>query len=214
MKRTYLFDFDGVILDSEKFHYEAWKHVAGLVSVDFSFSEYVPFQSRGRKAVISYLLEKAKISFDEKIFNELSAEKSAFFARSTRYVGAENLIPGVADFIKKLKSLNFSLGLCSSAVTANDMLLKLGLARYFDVVFDGKKDLPKKPDPAVFLAASSFFGESPKNCVVFEDSVSGVTSALNGGFNVIGIGENLSFFEGEFPIFKDFIGVNDYIFGK
>ena len=204
MIQGFIFDFDGVICDSEKYHFLAWKDTASALSLDFTREEYVPFQSRGRKAVVSYLCQKANIPFTDDVFNRLSAVKSASFARLTRSVGANDLIKGADTFIKYLWEKNYPLAVASSASTAKEMLSALSLDGYFKAVVDGKDDLPKKPDPAVFLKAASMLDLPPENCLVFEDSPAGVTAAKNGGFPVVGIGDALE--KTDFVILKNFLG--------
>lgn len=198
----FLFDFDGVVCDSEKYHYLAWKETAKKLSLDFSREEYVPFQSTGRERVIRYLCQKANTPYTDDLFKTLSAVKSKAFARLTRSVGTEDLIKGAEDFIKALYEKGYLLAVASSASTAKEMLETLRLDNYFAAVVDGKDNLPKKPDPAVFLEAAKRLCASPETCVVFEDSPAGVLSAKNGDFPVIGIGETLK--DADVKSFPDF----------
>ena len=201
-KTGFLFDFDGVICDSEKFHHRAWQQVAGLLGVEFTKEDYVPFQSTGRRVVITELCRRAHRTLTEDLFAQLSEKKSLCFAAAIRDVGKKDLIPGAEDFIKLLFDRNKRLAVASSASTAKEMLDTLDLSRYFSAVVDGKNGLAKKPDPAVFLAACARLSLSPADCVVFEDSPAGVQAGLAGGFSVVGIGENVRKFN--IPIFADF----------
>lgn len=211
MKKGFIFDFDGVICDSEKFHHRAWQEVATTLGVEFGAEEYVPYQSTGREKVIAYLLKKAKKPYSEDVFQRLSAVKSAAFARLTRFVGATDLIKGAESFIKRLYLTGATLAVASSASTARLMLRTLSLDAYFAAVIDGSDGYEKKPNPAVFLAAAEKIGLSPSECVVFEDSPAGVEGAKRGGFEVIGIGKNLS--NAQLNVFDDFTGVEKFFFG-
>lgn len=210
MQKGFIFDFDGVICDSEKFHHLAWQQTAATLGLSFSREEYVPFQSTGRRVVITYLLQKANIPFTEERFSALSAVKSAAFARLTEHVGANDLIKGADKFILRLYEEGYPLAVASSASSAKKMLSALGLSRYFAVQLDGTDALPKKPDPTVFLTAARLLGLSPKEITVFEDSAAGVLAAQNGGFSVVGIGDTLS--PSSFPICKDFTEVYSLFF--
>jgi len=201
-KKGFLFDFDGVVCDSEKFHHLAWQNVAGLLGVPFSREDYVPFQSTGRRVVITELCRRARLPFTEEIFTRLSEKKSMFFAEAIRGVGKKDLIPGVEDYLLFLTRHEKRLAVASSASTAEEMLDRLGLSPFFSVVVDGKRGLPKKPDPAVFDAARLGLGLTVDDCIVFEDSPAGVQAGLNGGFAVCGIGENVQGFD--IPVFSDF----------
>lgn len=208
-----IFDFDGVICDSEKYHHLAWEQTARTLGVSFSREEYVPFQSTGRKKVIAYLSEKANVPFTEETFQTLSAVKSSSFARLTDNVGAEDLIKGVDTFIKRLSGDGVLLAMASSASSAKKMLTKLGLSPYFTVLLDGNDVPEKKPDPTIFLTAAKKLGLSPEDCTVFEDSAAGVQGAKAGGFSVVGIGETLPF-ETDYPRFHDFTDAYRFFFAQ
>lgn len=199
MKKGYIFDFDGVICDTENFHYLAWKKVAEEINTSFSEEEYKPFRSTGRKTVISFLLSKAGIAYSDELYDRLCAVKSSCYARLTDSVGANNLIKGADVFIKKLYSEGYSLAVASSGSFATVLLKKLNLFDYFGSVIDGTYPIPKKPDPTVFLTASESLGLPVSDCVVFEDSQSGIEAAKRGGFTVVGVGG----IKGDYSI-KDF----------
>ena len=206
-----IFDFDGVICDSEKYHYLAWEQTAKVVGVSFTREEYVPFQSTGRKKVIAYLCEKAGLSVTDELFDRLSAVKSETFARLTDKVGADDLIKGVDTFIRKLHESGYVLAMASSASSAKRMLTKLGLSPYFAVLLDGNDVAEKKPDPTIFLTAAEKLGLTPAECTVFEDSPAGVLAAKTGGFSVVGMGTTLPT-ETDYPRFNDFTEAYPFFF--
>lgn len=213
MTKGCIFDFDGVICDSEKYHHLAWEEVAKLLRVPFSREEYVPFQSTGRRKVIAYLCEKAGVPFTEDRFSTLSAAKSDAFARLTQYVGADDLIKGVNTFIRTLYERNCLLAMASSASSAKRMLQNLRLSDYFTVLLDGNDVAEKKPDPTIFLTAAAKLGLSPDQVTVFEDSPAGVQAAKSGGFAVVGIGATLPW-NTDYPRFTDFTGVDPFFFAQ
>lgn len=188
MKKGYIFDFDGVICDTENFHYLAWKKVAEELNTSFSEEEYQPFRSTGRKTVISFLLSKAGVEYSEELYDRLCSLKSSCYADLTDSVGTKNLVEGADVFIKKLHSEGYSLAVASSGSFATVLLKKLNLFDYFQSVIDGTYPIPKKPDPTVFLTAAESLGLSVSDCIVFEDSPSGVEAAKRGGFAVVGVG--------------------------
>lgn len=208
-----IFDFDGVICDSEKYHHLAWEQTAKKLGVSFTREEYVPFQSTGRKRVIDYLCKKANVPFTEDRFLRLSAVKSEVFARLTDNVGADDLIKGADVFIKTLYDRNVPLAMASSASSAKKKLRLLGLDRYFTVLLDGNDVAEKKPDPTIYLTAAAKLGLSPACVTVFEDSPAGVQGAKAGGFSVVGIGTTLPF-EAGYPRFTDFTDAYPYFFAE
>ena len=202
MKKGFIFDFDGVICDTEKYHYLAWKTVAENAGVTFTREEYSLFQSRGRKPVIEYIAEKSGKVYTEELYSKMSEEKSALFSSLTEGLSEKNLINGIKEFLIKIREKGGKTSVASSSENAGKNISVLNLGKYFDAVADGTEVAKKKPDPEVFLVAAKKLNLSPAECVVFEDSVSGVEGALKGGFSVIGVGEFL--FRDDIPVIKDF----------
>jgi HAD superfamily hydrolase (TIGR01509 family) len=201
-----IFDFDGVICDTEKYHFAAWREIALELGVGFSYEEYLPFQSRGRAVVISYLCAKAGKPLTENLLEVFSKEKGMKFAELSKSVGKNDLIAGADVFIELLYKNCVPLAVASSSSSAGVLLSRLGLAEYFSAIVDGRENLPKKPDPAVFLRAAELLGIPCGQCLVFEDSPSGIAAAETGGFRVVGVGENVKY--RRIKTIKDFSGVS------
>ena len=210
MKKGFLFDFDGVLCNSEKYHYLAWREVALSVGVSFTPEDYLPFQSTGRRNVIRELCLRAGLPFEEDRFQNMSALKSAAFARAIERVDKRDLVAGVEKFLVRLRQENVRLAIASGARTAKEMAITLQISDYFDVIVDGAEGLPPKPDPAVFLTACHKLGLTPEDCYVFEDSKAGIQAGLAGGFSIIGIGPVAR--ETGVPSYDDFLGVYQAFF--
>ncbi len=188
MIKACIFDFDGVVVDSEKkYHYLGWQLVAKEIGADFSYEEYCPFKSAGRAKVIPYLFEKVgKVATDEDIaiYSKLRQEKMDFaFAN----VSEKDIMPGVIDFINLLKSHGIKVGVASASASSSGVAKRLNIFDLFDTFVDGNAGCRHKPSPDIFLLCASNLCIEPSECVVFEDSINGVKGAINAGMKVVGV---------------------------
>ena len=181
-----IFDFDGVILDTEKYHYLAWKKAFAKVGYELSEEEYAPLKSMGRVKTIKHLEEKLNTTFDENLKEELITIKADTFEEGIKNLSEDDILPGLKDFLESLKNKNKKLAVASSSQTCKELLAKYDLDQYFDVVLDGNTKCEKKPSPVIFLEAKRLLGGN--NCLVFEDSQVGVLAAKNANMDVISIG--------------------------
>jgi len=183
-----LFDLDGVVVFTDKYHYLAWKELSDENGWDFT--EEVNHGCRGvpRMESLEVILRHNNV--------ELSEEKKVAFAdrKNKRYVellqtiGDDDIYPGVVPFLQKLRERGLKIGLCSSSKNAKLVLDNLGLSKWFDAVVTGDEVAKSKPDPEIFLLGAKRLGVNPDVCVVFEDAPSGVESALAAGMKCIGVG--------------------------
>lgn len=185
---AYIFDFDGVVADTEKLHFAAWNKGFELFGDTLTEEEYLPLKSTGRKHIVD--------TFSKKIGREISEEKALEICEIKDY-GFKELVSkadktlrinGIEDFLIKLKNEGKKLAVASSASTTTEMLRKVELEEYFEVVADGNLGLPKKPDPAVFIKAAELLGVPPERCLVFEDSPAGLKAAENAGMSFVAVG--------------------------
>lgn len=185
---AYIFDFDGVVADTEKLHFFAWNKGFEIMGGSLTEEEYLPLKSTGRRHIVN--------TFSKKIGREISEEetlrickiKDDCFKSLAEKADKSLRIKGIEDFLIKLKSKGKKLAVASSASTTTEMLKKVELENYFSVVADGNLCLPKKPDPAIFLKASELLGISADRCLVFEDSPAGLKGAKNAGMSFVAVG--------------------------
>ena len=183
-----VFDFDGVIMDTEKYHYLAWKGVLEPYGISLTEADYDPLRSTGSSAIADVLLEKYAVSLSGAEKSALIEKKRALFSEMIAGLSEKDLIPGVIDYLDYLKSNYMKMAVASSSVTAIDQLKRFDLLRYFDFAIDGTNDLKKKPAPDVFLKAAEQLRSRSEETLVFEDSFAGAKAALAGGFDLIKIG--------------------------
>lgn len=194
MKKAFIFDLDGVIVDTAKFHYLAWKELANNLGFDFSEKQNEMLKGVSRSKSLEILLEIGKISLTQDHKEKLMFEKNQRYLSSVESLGTSEILPGIKDLILFLKSKNILVALGSASKNAIPLLKSLELFEFFDAIVDGNDVTHAKPDPEVFLLAAEKLRVSPDNCVVVEDSQAGIQAANIAGMTSVGIGspENLS----------------------
>ena len=177
--KAFIFDFDGVIMDTESLHFKAWNKGFEIMGDTLTEEEYLPLKSTGRKHIVNNFAKKIGREITEAEALRICEIKDDYFKYLCESIDKTLLINGVEDFLIKLKNEGKQIAVASSASTTTELLEKVGLTKYFDVVADGNLGLPKKPDPAVFLEAADLLGVDAKDCLVFEDSPAGLKAAEN-----------------------------------
>ena len=187
MIKACIFDFDGVIIDSEKYHHLGWLWVAQELGVDFSYEEYAPLKSAGRATVIPYLFEKAGKPLQEGDIEKYFQIRAEKIDVALAKLNENDILTGVVDFIKLLKSNGIKVAVASASASSNKVAKRFGLYDLFDVFVDGEAKRLAKPNPDIFLYTASLLGVAPSECVVFEDSINGVLAANNAQMKCVGI---------------------------
>jgi len=185
--KAFIFDFDGVVMDTESLHFKAWNKGFSLLGNTLTEKEYLPLKSTGRKHIVNTFSHKIGREITEEETLEICKIKDDYFKELCKNIDKNLLIKGIEDFLIKLKSENKKIAIASSASTTTELLKKVGLTKYFDVVADGNLGLPKKPDPAIFLKAASLLGVDAKDCLVFEDSLAGLKACENASMDFVAV---------------------------
>ncbi|MBF9016925.1 MULTISPECIES: beta-phosphoglucomutase [unclassified Oceanispirochaeta] len=198
--RGVLFDLDGVLVDTAKYHYQAWSKLAE--SLGFSFSEEDNERLKGvsRAACLEILLTIGNVSLTEKEKEEAMAGKNANYVDMISHMSPRGILPGVLELLKELQEAGIKTALGSASRNAPIILEKTGLKDYLDAVVDGNRTTQAKPNPEVFLLGASDLNLKPEECVVFEDAAAGIEAGIAGGMLTVGIGH------------KDQLGAADALF--
>lgn len=188
-----IFDMDGVIVDTAKFHFQAWKRMAQLFGGDLTEEQNEKLKGVSRKGSLEFILEANGVEKSEKEKIELANQKNEWYLELIGSLDKSELLPGVLELIQQLDSLNISIALGSASRNAITILKMMGIDHYFNTLIDGNSVEKSKPNPEVFIKGAEGMQVNPKNCIVFEDSSKGIQAAKSGGFIPIGIGrpENL-----------------------
>lgn len=184
-----LFDLDGVICHTDRFHYQAWKAIADRLGV--YFDEGINNRLRGvsRMESLEIVLEKAERSFSREEKEALAAEKNSIYRKLLATMTAADLAPSVKETLDALRGRGLKLAIGSSSKNAAYILERIGLSGFFDAVSDGNHITRSKPDPEVFLLAAEALSVPPTDCLVVEDAEAGVAAAHNGGMDSAGISD-------------------------
>ncbi|MEM6316265.1 MAG: beta-phosphoglucomutase [Bacteroidota bacterium] len=183
-----LFDLDGVIVDTAKYHFLAWKEMANQLGFDFTEKENEQLKGVSRMDSINLILGWGGIELTEAEKLKWATEKNEMYQAYLQKMDDKEILPGVLDFVKSLKAKGIKVALGSSSKNAVLALTKVGMLDYFEAIIDGTKTTRSKPDPQVFEMGAEALGVQPNECIVFEDAASGVEAALKGGFYAIGMG--------------------------
>lgn len=183
-----IFDLDGVIVDTAKYHFLAWKRLTDQLGIDFSEEDNERLKGVSRLASLEIILEIGKRQIDENHKMEYATLKNKWYGEYIARMTPTEILPGCLDFIKELRKANILTAVGSASKNTPMILERVGISHMFDAVADGNNVRRAKPDPEVFLKAAELLNTDVKQCVVFEDAAAGVTAALNAGMMCIGIG--------------------------
>lgn len=183
-----IFDLDGVIVDTAKYHYKAWKRIADELGFEFTEQHNERLKGVSRMRSLEILLEIGNINVDEETKLKLAEKKNNWYIEYISKMDKSEILPGVEDFIKSLRQKNIKIALGSASKNTMIILKNLYIVHYFDAIIDGNKVTKAKPDPEVFLLGAEELGLNAENCVVFEDAEAGIQAAKAAGMMAVGIG--------------------------
>lgn len=183
-----IFDLDGVICHTDKYHYMAWKALAD--SLGIPFNEEINNRLRGvsRMESLDIILENSARKYTNEEKQALADEKNKAYQKLLNNMTPEELTTDTIDTLNELKSMGIRLAIGSSSKNAMLILSQLGIPDIFDEIVDGTQISNSKPNPEVFLLAAKKLGVKPRQVLVVEDALSGIQAAIAGGFDTAGIG--------------------------
>jgi beta-phosphoglucomutase len=211
--KSCIFDLDGVVVDTARFHYLAWRFLAHKLGFEFTETDNERLKGVSRMDSLEILLGIGNVSLtpEEKI--RYAGEKNNLYLDYVRQMTPEDVLPGVRLFLEELRNNGILIGLGSASKNAGLILEKTQITSLFDAIVDGNLISKAKPDPEVFLKGAEMLSTEPVNCVVFEDAVAGVQAAHYAGMKCVGIGspDTLAVADLVFPGFID-LKLADLIF--
>ncbi|GGX06535.1 beta-phosphoglucomutase [Undibacterium macrobrachii] len=188
MKPACIFDLDGVIVDTAKYHYLAWKRLANSLGFDFTEHDNEQLKGVSRIESLKLILRLGDKQLDAEEFEAALVRKNACYLEYIQQIGPEEILPGAAAFLNSARAQGMKVALGSASKNAVLILERIQLLDQFDAIVDGNKVSKAKPDPEVFLKAAEELGVAASDCIVFEDAVAGVLAARHAGMKVVGIG--------------------------
>ena len=198
--KAFIFDLDGVLVSTDKYHYQAWKKIADKEGI--YFDEKINDRLRGvsRMDSLEIILERAEKQYKEEEKLALATEKNDLYRDLLKNLTPADRLAGVTETLEKLKEKGYLLAIGSSSRNTPVILSKIGYDGYFDAVSDGNNITKSKPDPEVFEKAAEMLSLPAKECFVVEDSLAGIDAAKAGGFKAIGIGGAAIYAKTDYPI--------------
>lgn len=184
-----IFDLDGVIVDTAKYHFKAWERLASSLSIPFTEQDNEHLKGVSRLESLKFILSLGDVTLSEEETSKLLRLKNDWYIDLISDLSSLDLLEGIPEFLEHLKSEHIKISLGSASKNAMPVLVSTGILPYFDYISDGNSTDKSKPDPEVFYIAAQGLGLEPSECIVFEDAIKGIEAALNGGFKVVGIGE-------------------------
>lgn len=185
-----LFDLDGVIVDTAKYHYIAWKEIAEELGVNFTLEDNELLKGVSRVRSLQIILEIGKIQLPNELQEELCERKNRIYLNQIKGITRDEILPGIREFIFDSKEKGYKIALGSASKNSIFILDQLQLTHMFDSIIDGTKVSKAKPDPEVFNKGAEELGLKYEECIVFEDAVAGIEAAHRTGMKVVGVGSN------------------------
>jgi beta-phosphoglucomutase len=207
MTKAFIFDLDGVIVDTAKYHYLAWQKIASELGIEFTLEHNELLKGVSRVRSLDIILELGKVDASQEDKDKWLIQKNEDYLSYLVDMDESEILPGVVPVLKFLKEQGQPIALGSASKNARPILEKTGILHYFNAIVDGNDVSNAKPDPEVFLIAAKLLGTKPENSIVFEDSVAGIQAANIGKMVSVGIGEESVLHEAQY-IFKDFTHID------
>jgi beta-phosphoglucomutase len=183
-----IFDLDGVIVDTAKYHFLAWKRLAGQLGILFSEKDNERLKGVSRMDSLEIILEIGDMKMNQTQKNKYATLKNKWYVDYIDKMTPDEILPGCLEFISELRSADIRVAIGSASKNTPMILERVGIKDLFDAVVDGNIASKAKPDPEVFIKAAKMVGIEPENCIVFEDAIAGVQAAINAGMMCIGVG--------------------------
>ncbi|EOL45478.1 beta-phosphoglucomutase [Enterococcus phoeniculicola] len=189
MRKGFIFDLDGVITDTAKYHYVAWKQLADElgITIDLAFNEQLKGISRmdSLERILEYGKKENQYSMEEK--EAFAEKKNTHYVTLLQELTPADLLPGVEQFLKEAAEKNIPCGIASASKNAPFILDKLGIKERFSIIVDPNTLAKGKPDPEIFLQAANALSIQPDEAVGFEDAQAGIQAIKSAGMYAVGI---------------------------
>ena len=187
--RGFVFDLDGVIVDTAIHHFQSWKKILKELGAEITEEDDHHTRGASRMESLEYLLNRYDIQLTQAEKESWAAKKNTYYLEAIQQITPRDLLPGALAFLIDTRKAGLKLALGSASKNARGVLTKLKIEDRFDAILDGNDAVESKPHPEIFIKASKALGLDPAEVVVFEDAAKGVTAALAAGCKAVGLGD-------------------------
>ena len=186
--KAFIFDLDGVIVDTANYHFIAWKRIGEKLGYHLTQEQNESLKGVSRVESLERILSWAGVDIDTQKKEALLIEKNEDYLNQIDRMGREEILSGVLELLEYAKQNDIPVALGSASKNATRILEKLNITSYFNAIVDGNHVAKSKPDPEVFLKGASLLNQVPEDCIVFEDAAAGIAAAKAAGMTTIGMG--------------------------
>lgn len=198
--KAYIFDLDGVIVHTDKYHYQAWKKLADRLGIYLDEEINNRLKGVSRMDSLEIVLEKSETIYSVQEKEKFAEEKNSIYRSLLETMKPSDVSNEVRKTLGELRERGHKLAIGSSSKNTKFILRQVGLTDWFDAVSDGTNISRSKPDPEVFLKAAQMLGEEPENCIVVEDACAGIDAAKSGNICAAGLGDAAVYEKTDYPI--------------
>ncbi|MDU8885123.1 beta-phosphoglucomutase [Yeosuana sp. MJ-SS3] len=206
-KKGFIFDLDGVIVDTAKYHFVAWKKLAKSIGIDFTEEQNEQLKGVSRVKSLEKILEWGQKNLSKEDFNHLMTQKNKDYLSYINQMDENEILPDVPKILNYLIEEKQGIALGSASKNAVAILERVKLIDKFQAIIDGNGVTKGKPNPEVFLKAKEKLNIKPEDCIVFEDAIAGIQAANSANMTTIGIGDKDILKEADY-VFKDFTQIS------
>jgi beta-phosphoglucomutase len=183
-----IFDLDGVIVDTAKYHFLGWKKLTDQLGIRFTEADNERLKGVSRLESLEIILEIGNIRLDNILKQKYATLKNNWYNEYIKKMTPDEILPGSVEFITELRDTGIKVAIGSASKNTPIILERVGIKNMFDAISDGNIVSKAKPDPEVFTKAAELLHVDSSFCVVFEDAIAGVQAAINAHMKCIGIG--------------------------
>lgn len=190
--KAVLFDLDGVIVDTARFHYQAWKRLADSLQISFTEQQNERLKGVSRMESLSILLALSAnpLHFTPAEMEDLAAKKNGWYVEYINTLTETDILPGFPEFMDWCRQKKLKTAITSASKNTGMIVDRLGIRPLFDTIVDGTRIRKAKPDPEVFLLAADDLSVAPEHCLVVEDATAGIRGAIAAGMLSLGVGDS------------------------
>jgi len=185
-----IYDLDGVITDTAKYHFKSWKWVADQLEYNLTEKQNQKLKGIGRKESLDKILKWSGARISEAEKSNLLQKKNQMYLEYIDLMTPEEIFEGFKSFNSLIKKEGIKVAIGSSSRNAIRIIDKLDLVLDFHAIVDGGMTENSKPEPDIFLLAAEKLGMAPEDCLVIEDSQAGLTAAKKAGMKSILFGDD------------------------